>query len=179
MLFIIWLVIKTNWKRKYQFNLLRNFFHKSCKFAKWSKIWVKTNIYLESGILKIHDCVWDADIQLQNNLFHIEWSSQPVGKTEQTVNKLVPLFLDLDVMGETALHHVEAVVVARLDVRVALARWAWVHLFNSCQTLFTGYNLGWKSKMFNFFILWWTLSLFLFKYPCYFFQNKQLIHTFI
>ncbi len=45
-------------------------------------------------------------------------------------NKLVPVFLDLDVIGQAALHDVEAVVVARLDVGETLAGGAGVHLLD-------------------------------------------------
>jgi len=41
---------------------------------------------------------------------------------------MVPLLLDLDVIGQAAFHDIEAVVVARLDVGVPLTDGARVHL---------------------------------------------------
>ena len=56
-------------------------------------------------------------------------------------NKLIPLILDLNVVSEAALHDVEAVVVAGLDVAVALARGAGVHLLDGRQAGLTRRNL--------------------------------------
>ena len=51
-------------------------------------------------------------------------------------DKLVPLGLDLDVVGQAALHDVEAVVVAGLDVGVALASGTGVHLLDGREAGF-------------------------------------------
>ena len=54
---------------------------------------------------------------------------------------MVPLLLDLDVIGQATFHDVEAVVVARLHVGVPLADRARVHLLDRSLTFWTRGNL--------------------------------------
>ncbi len=59
----------------------------------------------------------------------------------QLTNKMVPLLLDLDVVGQATFHDVEAVVVARFDVGVPLTDGARVHLLDGSLTFRTRGNL--------------------------------------
>ena len=56
-------------------------------------------------------------------------------------DELVPLVLELDVVGEAALHDVKAVVVAGLDLGDALAAGAGVHPLHGGQALSRGGSL--------------------------------------
>ena len=46
-----------------------------------------TNIYLESGVLEVHDGVRNGDVQLENDLLHVERAGQAIRQTEKTLWK--------------------------------------------------------------------------------------------
>ena len=80
----------------------------------------KTLIYLEARLLKVHDGIRDLDTDRLDGHLYVERSCQPLREAHQRLYIVVPRLVDLVVVGEAALHDVEAEAVARLDVREAL-----------------------------------------------------------
>ena len=64
----------------------------------------------------------------------------------QLTNELVPLILELDVVRQASLHHVEAVVVAGLQLCDSLAAGAGVHSLDGRQALLRWLGLEQEKK---------------------------------
>ncbi len=41
--------------------------------------------HLESGVLEVHDGVRDADVQLEDDLLHVEGTRQTIHQTQETL----------------------------------------------------------------------------------------------
>jgi hypothetical protein len=41
--------------------------------------------HLESGVLEVHDGVGDADVQLEDDLLHVEGTRQTIHQTQETL----------------------------------------------------------------------------------------------
>ncbi len=45
----------------------------------------RTMSHLESGVLEVHDGVGDTDVQLEDDLLHVEGTRQTVHQTQETL----------------------------------------------------------------------------------------------
>ena len=82
---------------------------------------------LESGFLKVHDGIRDLDADGFYSHLHVEGPGQPLGEAHEGLDVVVPEVCDLVVVGEAALHHVEAEAGAGRDGGQPLARRAGPH----------------------------------------------------